>query len=81
VKGRKPEVAHRAAFPCAKTRLSIGRQQAQKGSAGMKGQYSANQGMNVQEAIRFQTYCRTMLRAFRLSPLVARSSSRLLFGS
>jgi hypothetical protein len=33
VKGRKPEVAHPAAFPCAKTRLSVGRQQAQKGSA------------------------------------------------
>jgi hypothetical protein len=31
VKGRKPEVAHRAAFPCAKTRLSVGRQQAPKG--------------------------------------------------
>ena len=40
----------------------------------IKGQNSANQGMNVQEAIRYQTYYRTMLRTFRLSPLFARSN-------
>src|SRR6187549_1231855 len=53
---------------------STGRSRATNETTDIKGQHSANRGMNVQEAIRFQTYYRTMLRAFRLSPLLARSS-------
>jgi hypothetical protein len=55
--------------------------QATNETTGMKGQYSANQGMNVQEAIPFPDVLSDHATNVQVVPLVRSQQSRLLFGS
>jgi hypothetical protein len=58
-----------------------GRRQTTNDEKQEKGQNSASQSVNVQEAIRFQTYYPNMLPTFRLSPLFRRSDGLAAVGT